>query len=137
MNAEKHITLTNDIQQINSLTSFIEECGEQFNLPADVVFNLTLAMEEMVSNVIMYAFADGVGHTFDVGVVRCPDRLIFTVTDDGIEFNPTVVPDIDVAVPAEERRIGGLGIFIARQIMDDISYRRENGKNILTLTKRI
>lgn len=137
MNEEKHITLTNDIQQINALTSFIEECGEQFNLSADVVFNLTLAMEEMVSNVIMYAFADGVGHTFDVSVAHHSDRLIFTVIDDGRAFNPTEVPDADVTLKAEERSIGGLGIFIARQIMDDISYRRENGKNILTLTKRI
>ena len=63
--------------------------------------------------------------------------LVFTITDQGKAFDPTQVKEADITLSAEERAIGGLGIFIVNQIMDNVSYRRENGQNILMLTKRL
>jgi anti-sigma regulatory factor (Ser/Thr protein kinase) len=100
-------------------------------------FNIHLAVEEAVTNVIMYAYPQGEEHEFLLDVHVLENRLIFKIIDSGKEFDPTLQPDADVTLSLEERPIGGLGIFLIRQIMQTVDYRRVDGKNILTMVKMI
>ena len=134
---KKHIILGNRISELPALTAFIEGCGEEWQLRPEVVFNLQLALEECVTNVIMYAYPAEELHTIKVTAELIQSELILTIEDSGIAFDPTQVSEADTSLSAEERPIGGLGIFLVRQLMDSVDYRREEGKNLLTLKKRV
>lgn len=133
------LVMRNDIQQIPTLAEWIEMIG----LPQELNMPINLALEEAVSNVMLYAYPGTSGQV----LVECEvknqqqkansQQLVFTISDSGVPFDPTQQDDPDVTQSAEERPIGGLGIFLVRQIMDDILYERKDNKNILTLTKRI
>jgi sigma-B regulation protein RsbU (phosphoserine phosphatase) len=82
-----------------------------------------------------YAYPEGEVHDIVLSVKLTDNRLMFKLIDTGKPFDPTIVPDADVNLSAEERQIGGLGIFLVRQIMDSVEYRRIDGKNILTMIK--
>ena len=134
---EKKLVLKNEIAEINKLALFIEELGEELNLTPELVFNLNLVLEEAVSNVILYAYPKE-EHQEIVLTTKISDKsLIFVLTDSGKEFDPTQAPDADVTLSAEEREIGGLGIFLIRQIMNKVEYQRIEGKNVLTLGKNL
>ena len=134
---EKKLVLTNEIAEINKLALFIEELDETLNLTPEQVFNLNLVLEEAVSNVIFYAYSKE-EHQEIVLTAKISDKsLIFVLTDSGKEFDPTQAPDADVTLSAEEREIGGLGIFLIRQIMNKVEYQRIEGKNVLTLGKQL
>ena len=125
------LVMRNDIQQRPTLAEWVEMIG----MPQELNMPINLALEEAVSNVMLYAYPGKSGQV----LVECDksDKLVFTITDSGVPFDPTQQEDPDVTQSAEERPIGGLGIFLVRQIMDDIRYERKDNKNILTLTKRI
>ena len=130
---EKKLVLKNEISEINKLAVFIEELGEELNLAPDLVFNLNLVLEEAVSNVILYAYPKEEQQEIVLTAKMSDKNLIFVLTDAGKEFDPTQAPDADVTLSAEERQIGGLGIFLIRQIMNKVEYQRIDGKNVLTL----
>ena len=134
---EKKLVLTNKVSEIEKLVLFVEELGEELNLPADLIFNLNLVLEEAVSNVILYAYGKEVQKEITLLANMSNNNLIFVLTDSGKEFDPTKVPDADVTLSAEEREIGGLGIFLIRQIMDMVEYQRIDGKNVLTMRKQL
>lgn len=132
------IVLGNDIQQIPTLTEWVDGLG----IPAELNKSVNLAVEEIVSNVMLYAYPKDTSGQVLVEFVKrqSPDpqylTIVFTVTDSGIPFDPTQQAEADITLPAEKRKLGGLGIHLVRQIMDEIHYRREEGKNVLTLLKR-
>lgn len=101
-------------------------------------FRLRLSIEEAVENVVRYAYDGGIGW-LEAGTSLDHDSLLLTVElrDAGVPFNPLEQPDPDVTAKAEDRNIGGLGIYLCKKLMDSISYRYENGNNILTMTKKI
>lgn len=99
--------------------------------------SLNLALEETVTNVILYAYPDGSDGLVDIEAVLREHTLEFIITDSGIPFDPTAAPEADVTLSAEERSIGGLGIYLVRQLMDEIHYQRIDDKNVLTLIKNI
>jgi anti-sigma regulatory factor (Ser/Thr protein kinase) len=134
---EKKLILQNNVSEINKLVLFLEELGEEFGLPADLVFNLNLVLEEAVSNVILYAYPKEVYENITLSLKKDDNMLIFVLTDSGKEFDPTLIPDADVTLSAEQREIGGLGIFLIRQIMNTVEYQRIEGRNVLTLRKEI
>ena len=134
---KKQIILGNRISELPTLTAFIESCGEEWQVRPEVVFNLQLALEECVTNVIMYAYPPEEQHTLQVTAeLQAPD-LIFTIEDSGVPFDPTQVAEADTSLSAEERPIGGLGIFLVRQLMDSVEYRRDGDRNLLTLRKQV
>ena len=96
-----------------------------------------MVLEEAVSNVILYAYGKEVQKEITLLANMSNNNLIFVLTDSGKEFDPTKVPDADVTLSAEEREIGGLGIFLIRQIMDMVEYQRIDGKNVLTMQKQL
>ena len=99
---------------------------------------LCVAIEEVFVNVAHYAYPDGIGDmTLHIGFDEEKRAVTFRMTDKGVPFDPLKKPDPDITLSAEEREIGGLGIFIAKKTMDSISYAYENGENILTMIKII
>lgn len=129
------LVMRNDTADIMLMAEFIDGLCEKYQLPMDVGFSLNLALEEAVANVMKYAYPEGEEHNIILSVKLMDNRLIFRLIDTGKPFDPTIVPDADVTLSAEDRKIGGLGIFLVRQIMDSVEYRRIDGKNILTMVK--
>ena len=134
---EKSIILSNDISEISKLNEFVEEIGNEFSLTPDVVFNLNLVLEEAVVNVINYAYPKEEHQSIYLSARLHEDSIILVLTDSGVEFDPTIAPEVDITLSAEERPIGGLCILLIRQIMNEVKYDRIDGKNILTLEKKL
>jgi len=130
------LVMRNDIQQIPTLAEWIEALGipEELNMPVN------LALEEAVTNVMLYAYPGKSGQVF-VEFVRYPEKeaekIIFSISDAGIPFDPTKQPPVDTSLSAEERAIGGLGIHLVNQLMDEVKYERVEDKNVLTLVKTV
>ncbi|MEA5006106.1 MAG: ATP-binding protein [Rikenellaceae bacterium] len=134
----KRIILTNNIEQINSLHVFIDSIGEELNLPPALTLNLNLALEEIVSNIILYAYSiESPANKIFIEFIKTGSKLKFIISDYGKPFDPTTKDEPDITLEAVDRPIGGLGIFLVRQIMDDIAYSRENGMNKLILYKSV
>ena len=117
---------------------YVEQTLENYECPMKIQTAVCIAIEEVFVNVARYAYEDGEGDvalriTFD------PDSrtATFRLSDKGIPFDPLGKPDPDITLSAEEREIGGLGIFITRKTMDEVTYVYENGENILTMTKKV
>lgn len=134
---EKILVIENDISEIIKLAVFIDELGEEMNLTPELIFNLNLVLEEAVSNVILYAYGEEKHKEISLMANMSDGNLVFVLTDSGKEFDPTKVPDADITLSAEEREIGGLGIFLIRQIMDKVDYQRIEEKNVLTMRKQL
>jgi anti-sigma regulatory factor (Ser/Thr protein kinase) len=132
-----NITFKNDITEISRLAGFIDEVAEKFSLPMDMVFSLNLVLEEAVTNVIMYAYPKEEHEFIYLSADIQDGSLVFVLTDSGKEFDPTLMPDADITLSAEDRQIGGLGIFLIRQIMNEVKYERIDNKNVLTLEKKL
>ncbi len=118
----------------------IEYLMQSSDMPEDenLRFKLRLSIEETVENVVQYAYKDGIGW-MEVGTNLDKNCLMLTITlkDAGKPFNPLEKPDPDINLPLEEREIGGLGIYLCKQLMDEVAYRYEDGCNILTMKKNI
>ncbi len=133
---KKELVITNEVSEIAKIVPFIEELAEQFSLPTELIFNLNLVLEEALTNVILYAYSEK-GQDIYLSVEKKDNILIFTLTDKGEEFDPTKTEDPDVTLEAEERPIGGLGIFLIKNIMDEVEYQRIEGQNVFTLKKKV
>ena len=136
---QKVLCITHDIHEVNILTPFLEEVGDELGLSPGLVMNLNLVLEEAVSNIIFYAYPkDVVVEEAVTLTLTCEqDELLICLKDHGIAFDPTQKEDPDLTLSAEERPIGGLGIFLIRQLMDEVTYRREGDCNLFTMKKRI
>lgn len=110
------------------------------DIPDDEVlqFKLRLSIEEAVENVVRYAYDGGIGW-LEAGTSLDQNSLVLTIElrDAGVPFNPLEKEDPDVTLSADERKIGGLGIFLCKKMMDSIDYRYEDGNNVLTMTKKV
>jgi serine/threonine-protein kinase RsbW len=133
----KHFVIENRIEELSALAEKIDDLAEKWELSQALAMNINLVIEEALSNIIFYAFADNDKHEIKISVSLNDNMLIIKITDDGIPFNPLEQQQPDINLPAEERPVGGLGIFLISQIMDEMHYARLKNKNILTLNKRI
>ena len=115
---------------------FVEETLESFDCSMKAQLALTVAIEEVFVNVARYAYGEGEGDvTLGIDFDEDSRTVAFCMTDSGIPFDPLQKPDPDITLSAEERDIGGLGIFITKKTMDTVTYAYENGKNKLTMSK--
>lgn len=120
------------------ITAFVEEILEKYDADMKVSMSILVALEEVFVNVANYAYGDKKGDVrLSVGFDEQERLLTLILEDEGIPFNPLVKADPDISLSADERQIGGLGIFITKKTMDTVSYTYENEKNILTMTKKI
>jgi len=131
------ITLHNDVKEVEALGVFVRQVAESLAIDKSLMSKLRLAVEEAVVNVMEYAYPSGKRGDVNIRATFDGQRLRFIITDSGISFNPTTVSAADTTLSAEERPIGGLGILLVRELMDSINYERIDGKNVLTLVKRI
>jgi sigma-B regulation protein RsbU (phosphoserine phosphatase) len=131
------IKIKNRIDSISALAGEIASFGERRRLPDDVLHDVRLALEEVVVNVIHYAYEDEREHEITVRMSVKEREVVLEVRDDGKPFNPLDVPPPDLDKPPEERGAGGLGIFLARKFMDSVEYRRVGGENVLVMKKKI
>ena len=136
--SERHLILHNDIQQIPQLAEFVEAVADVAHLDVGLTMSLNLALEEAVSNVIMYAYPSGKQGDVNVDVTADSEWLTFVISDKGMPFDPTAKEEADTTLSVEERPIGGLGIFLVKNIMDVVEYTRsDDGKNILSMIKKL
>lgn len=134
---QRSLTLPNDINTIPQLNEFIDTVCEELEIDMALAMSLNLAMEEAVVNVMDYAYPAGTEGEVCIEAVAEETQLHFIISDSGKPFDPTAKEEVDTTLSAEERPIGGLGIHLIRQLMDDISYERKDDKNILRLSKNI
>ena len=134
--SSRRLTLHNSIDQVSLLPAFVEDAVKASKLKAEVADSLNLALEEAVVNVINYAYPEGTVGEVIIDAATTDSALTFTITDNGKPFDPTARKEVDINASVEERPIGGLGIHLVRQIMDDVRYERRGGKNVLILTKK-
>lgn len=133
----KQFVIENRIEELPSLAAKIDELAEEWKISPAQAMNINLVIEEAVSNIIFYAFADTKKHKIAISVSFNDKRFSIKITDDGSPFNPLEQQQPDITLPAEERPVGGLGIFLISQIMDEMDYTRKENLNILTLNKSI
>ena len=131
----RHFVVENQIGELPSLAEKIEELAEKWGLSLKLAMNINLVIEEALTNIIFYAFTDEDQHKIKISLSLTNNRLMIQITDGGIPFNPLAQQQPDITLPAEERPVGGLGIFLISQIMDEMHYSRQNNLNILTINK--
>lgn len=134
---QRSIELPNDVQTVPQLAMFVDELCEAAGLDMATSMQMNLALEEAVVNVMNYAYPAGTRGSVNIKAEIDDMGLTFVITDQGVPFDPTARDEADVTLSAEERPIGGLGIFLVRSIMDSIAYERINGQNVLTLRKTL
>ena len=131
------IRLRNDHAEIERLEEHVTAFATDHALPERSAYGLHLALEEVVSNIISYAWDDGGEHLLHVTMEVQDGKVLVQVEDDGKPFDPLATPPPDLDIPLEEREAGGFGIYLTRHFMDDVTYERRQDRNILTLVKAI
>ena len=126
------------VEALTDVLGFVEETLEQHDCPMGIQMAVCVAIEEVFVNVAHYAYGGGEGDmNLGIGFEEENRAVTFRMTDQGVPFDPLKKPDPDITLSAEDREIGGLGIFIAKKTMDSVTYAYENGENILTMIKNI
>ena len=134
----KELTVPATLQNITVVTAFIDEQLEALDCSMKAQMQIDVAIDELFGNIAHYAYGDATGEaTVRFGFDEAARTASIAFIDGGVPFNPLEKADPDVTLSAEERGIGGLGIFMVKKTMDDLTYRYEDGKNILTLYKQI
>lgn len=135
--ADLSLSFRNDFSELPALAESVTVFLESHEAPADAIFAANLAIEELVTNIIKYGYDDQEAHAIDIRLSLANNVLQIEIHDDGHEFNPFDQPEPDTTLPAEERNIGGLGIHFVRKMLDSCVYLRQNGANIVTVTKNL
>ena len=133
----KKLIIKNHVGELERVNKFIEEIGEELGLDMELLMNLNLVKQEMVSNVIYYEYQEGKTAEIEFEAESNGKELTFMLSDQGKEFDPTAKEDADPDVNPMDREIGGMGIFIVKNIMNQVTYQRLEGKNLLTMKKEI
>jgi anti-sigma regulatory factor (Ser/Thr protein kinase) len=134
---ESTLTLTNDINELNRLEPFLEKFFDQNSLDQALLSSVDLALEEALANVIMYAYPEGEKGEVTLSTHVEDYAIYMKISDMGIPFNPLEQKEEDLNVSLEKRKIGGLGIHLIKEIMDEIAYAYEDGRNVLKMRKTI
>lgn len=131
-------TFMADEALLNDVTDYVEAELEEAGFSFKDILRMKVCLEEVFINVAHYAYGDTTGDVV-IGIEHdtVNNQIVFSITDSGTPFNPLAKTDPDVTLALEERQIGGLGIFICKKIMDDILYNHIDGKNVLTMIKKI
>ena len=126
------------VDALSDVLGFVDQMLESYECPMKIQTAVCVAIEEIFVNVARYAYGGGEGDmTLGIGFDEESRTITFRMSDQGTPFDPLQKPDPDITLSAEDREIGGLGIFITKKTMDTVTYAYENGENILTMTKKI
>ena len=134
----KELTIDATLENIPVVTDFVSEQLEQLDCPMKVQIQISIAIDELFSNIARYAYNPTTGSaTVQVEVTEEPLAVVVTFIDEGKPYDPLAKADPDVTLSAEEREIGGLGIYMVKKSMDDVTYEYKDGRNILKIKKSI
>jgi serine/threonine-protein kinase RsbW len=134
---KRTITLSNRIDELTRISSFLKQCADQWGIPEPVTLSLNLVIEEAFTNVVHYAYSDNQDHDIDLIVKKKNKELEITLIDDGKQYDPTEEKEPDITLSANDRPIGGLGILLIKKTMDNVSYFRKDNKNHLVIVKKV
>ncbi len=134
---QNSLTLDNDVKQVPQLYEFVNDVCRAIGFDETTTAAMNLALEEAVVNVMTYAYPLGTKGTVNIVAISDDVCVKFIISDNGAPFDPTVVAEVDTTLSAEDRKIGGLGIYLVRQLMDSVNYERVDGYNVLTLRKNL
>ena len=134
--AELHVEAA--AENLEQVINFVETRLEELECPLKIQMQIDVAVEEIFVNIANYAYQSGTGQV-TIGIDKEEEAGLVTIrfADSGIPFNPLELENPDITLSAEERNIGGLGIYMVKKSMDDISYEYKDGQNILTIKKKI
>lgn len=134
----KELTVDATIENVAAVTAFVDEQLEQLDCPIKTQCQVDVAIDELFGNIANYAYNPDIGTvTVRVEVTENPLAVVITFIDNGIPYDPLAKDDPDITLSVEERQIGGLGIYMVKKSMDDVSYEYKDGKNILRIKKNI
>ena len=134
----KSITVEAKIENVDKVTEFVNEVLEEKECPLKVKMQLDVAIDEIFGNIAYYAYGKGSGNaTIQIEMEDNPPKITLTFIDQGIPYNPLENKDPDITLDIEDREIGGLGIFLVKKTMDELSYEYADGQNILTMKKEL
>jgi sigma-B regulation protein RsbU (phosphoserine phosphatase) len=128
-------TISNEISEVQKIIQAFELFSQSESLPIEIGMKMSIVFDELLANVVNYAFEDEEEHEIHVEFKISGNKLILTIEDDGIPFNPFSSNPPDTKLSIQEREIGGLGIHIVKNLMDEYHYHRVTGRNIVTLIK--
>lgn len=131
------LELRNSLSELDTLGQILQQFGEELGLANKTLFQICLAMEEIVSNIISYGYTDDAVHWIKIALSHDKGIITIRLEDDGIPFNPLWAQEPDCECPLEQRKVGNLGIHLCKKVMDDMIYERFGNKNVLTLKKDI
>ena len=132
----KELTVAATVENIETVTNFVNEQLEALDCPMKAQMQIDIAIDELFSNIAHYAYNPEVGDaTVRVEVIEDPLAVVITFIDNGVPYDPLAKEDPDTTLSAEERKIGGLGIYMVKKSMDDIIYEYKDGQNILKIKK--
>lgn len=129
------LVIKNDLSEIEALSRFVKAFAQEHHLAPKLTFEINLALEELVTNVISYGYEDQDEHEIRLTLHIENGRLRAEIEDDGRPFNPVEAEPPDLDIPLEKRPVGGLGIHLVKNMFDALQYQRENGRNHLILNK--
>ena len=134
----KELTIDATVENIVTVTSFVEEELEALACPMKAQMQIAVAIDELFGNIAHYAYNPDVGPaTVRVEVMKSPLAVVITFIDTGVQYDPLARQEPDTTLSAEEREIGGLGIYMVKKSMDEITYSYKDGQNILQIRKNI
>ena len=136
MGTAKELTVEATVDNLNKVTSFVEKALEESGCPMKAQMQINIAIDEIFSNISYYAYQPNTGDaTVQLEISEEPAEVTITFIDQGIPYDPLSQEEPDTTLSADERKIGGLGIFMVKKSMDDLSYEYKDGKNILKMKK--
>jgi anti-sigma regulatory factor (Ser/Thr protein kinase) len=134
---KRHTNVPSDAAQLPILTQFLQEFWSAAGLPPAEAVTFELALEEIFMNVVMHGSPAGRAPRIELSLAMCEGSLTMMIEDDGPSFDPLSLAAPDVTASLEERHVGGLGVYLVRQMMDAVSYQRLGVRNQLKMTKRV
>jgi serine/threonine-protein kinase RsbW len=132
-----HLTICNDLSEIGRIAVLVEEFCAEHRLGDEIAHAINLSLDELLTNTISYGYDDAAQHAIDIRLTAQDGQVTVVLDDDARAFDPTAAGDPDIDADLDDRPLGGLGIHFVRAMMDDVQYRRLDGRNQLTLVKSI
>ena len=130
-----HWLINNDLADIEILAEKIESFGEMQGIPNSIIFAINLCLDELITNTIKYGYNDTNEHSITIDLELTETEVIIELIDDGLPFNPLERSDPDIGQDLDDRPIGGLGIYLVRNMMNQVNYQRQDDKNQVIMKK--
>lgn len=131
------LRIKNNLMELERVSAALDHFRNQHGLSREVLFAVNLSIEEMITNIVSYGYDDSAEHEILIACILEDNQLTIRIEDDGKPFNPTAVPEPDLESSLMDRKVGGLGVHLAKKMMDKVEYRREENRNILEMGKHL